>query len=354
MRHRARMLTSALFLTLAAPLLARDKTDVLVMKNGDRMTCEIKGLDGGVLFVSFDYIDGTASVDWSKVAQVVSTQLFLVKTAGGEVYTGTLRAAEKVADQPVKIEVVEEPMHAVETINRAQIVRMVATSDKFWERFSGDVSLGVIYSKGNDSTQYNLSSSTAYVRERWNASASYNSSLSSSTGSSPSTRNAVDFDFQHLMRKENWFYSGLGGFLNSSEQQIRLQSTVGGGVGRYLINSNRATFSLLGGLAWQNTNYESSIPESNNSSLLAGLIYADVRFFQFKKTNFVASAALLPALSEPGRIRFNTNESYYFKFFSNLKWNVSFYGNWDNQPPPNIPGSDYGTSSGLSWTFGLK
>jgi len=24
------------------------------------------------------------------------------------------------------------------------------------------------------------------------------------------------------------------------------------------------------------------------------------------------------------------------KLFSNLKWNVSFYGNWDNQPPPNF------------------
>jgi len=33
---------------------------------------------------------------------------------------------------------------------------------------------------------------------------------------------------------------------------------------------------------------------------------------------------------------------------------VSFYGNWDNQPPPGFSGSDYGSSSGLSWTFGLR
>jgi hypothetical protein len=42
------------------------------------------------------------------------------------------------------------------------------------------------------------------------------------------------------------------------------------------------------------------------------------------------------------------------KLFSNLKWNVSFYGNWDNRPPPNFSGSDYGSSSGLSWTFGNR
>ena len=49
---------------LTTNLFAREKTDVLVMKNGDRMTCQIKGLEAGVLYVSFDYIDGTAQVEW--------------------------------------------------------------------------------------------------------------------------------------------------------------------------------------------------------------------------------------------------------------------------------------------------
>lgn len=53
-------------LLLPAPLFARDKTDVLVMSNGDRLRCEIKGLDAGVLYVSFDYIKGTTQVDWLK------------------------------------------------------------------------------------------------------------------------------------------------------------------------------------------------------------------------------------------------------------------------------------------------
>jgi len=70
--------------------------------------------------------------------------------------------------------------------------------------------------------------------------------------------------------------------------------------------------------------------------------------------SFDATATLLPALSDPGRVRFNTNAAYYVKIFSDLKWNVSFYGNWDNRPPAGFSGSDYGTSSGLSWTFGLK
>src|SRR5215472_3570027 len=29
-----------------------------------------------------------------------------------------------------------------------------------------------------------------------------------------------------------------------------------------------------------------------------------------------------------------------------------WFPNWDNRPPRNLRGSDYGTTSGLTWTFG--
>jgi len=341
-----------IFIFCAATLLhSREKTDVLVMTNGDRMTCEVKGLDAGVLYVSFDYIDGTASVDWSKVASLESNQLFVVKTQAGDVYTGRLKTPETSDNRPVKIQVASPQQE--ETLDHSQIVSMIATSDRFWQRFNGDVGLGVIYSRGNQSTQYSLSSNTAYVRERWTALAGFNSSLSSATGVNASTRNSVNLGARHLLPWNNWFYAGVGAFLQSTEQGISLQSTIGGGVGRYLKNSNRTSISVIVGPAWQNTEYKtSSLAQSQN--LVAALINGEVQFFKFSKTNFTLTAVLLPALSDPGRVRFNTNASYYIKIFSNLKWNVSFYGNWDNRPPAGLSGSDYGTSSGLSWTFGLK
>jgi len=325
----------------------------MIMKNGDRMTCGIKGLDAGVLYVDFDYIDGTASVDWSKVARLESTQLFVVKTEDGSVYQGSLRTPETGAGRPVQIKVVQAPEHET-VLEQSQIIRMIATSDKFWQRFSGALSFGVIYSKGNQSTQYSLGSQTAYIRERWAAQASFNSNLSSSTGTTASTRNSVGFSAMHLLPPKNWFYAGIGGFLQSSTQGIDLQSTLGGGVGRYFKNTNRSSIALAVGGAWQNTNYQQSTFPIKSQNLAAGLIYAEGKFFKFSKTSLNVTASLLPALSDPGRVRFNTNMAYYIKIIGNLRWDVSFYGNWDNQPPPGFSGSDYGTSSGLSWTFGLK
>jgi len=83
-------------------------------------------------------------------------------------------------------------------------------------------------------------------------------------------------------------------------------------------------------------------------------VATEVKLFWFNKTNLNITATAFPALSEPGRIFFNTNAAYYIKITGDLSWNVSFYGNWDNQPPTHLSGSDYGSSSGLTYTFGLK
>ena len=96
-------------LLLAAPLFGRESTDVIVMKNGDHITCEIKGLSGGVLSVWPPYVIQTISVDWSKVARLESKQLFIVKAEDGSVYRGTLNTAETPAGDPMKVQVRETP-----------------------------------------------------------------------------------------------------------------------------------------------------------------------------------------------------------------------------------------------------
>src|SRR5215472_17818549 len=120
MNLQARIL---LLLLLAAPLLARDSTDVIVMKNGDHLTGEIKGLSEGVLYISMQYILGTSQVQWSKVDHIESKQLFLVKTEDGVVYRGTLSTAEAQKGRPMMIEVVEAPEQRVE-LERPKVIQI--------------------------------------------------------------------------------------------------------------------------------------------------------------------------------------------------------------------------------------
>lgn len=323
------------------------------MKNGDRLTCEIKGLTSGSLYVSLDYVDGTISVDWSKVAHLESRQAFIIEDENGSVFTGAI-VMDGAAGRPARIRVVGNAGKD-EEIDATRVVKLGETSESFWQRFSGETNLGIIFSKGNESTQLNFSSLTEYLRERWSAQANYTSSLSASSGVT-STRNQVTLGSMRLLRRDNYFYAGLASFSQISEEKIALQSVLGAGIGRYLQNTNHAKISLLGGLAWVNTEYSQTTASTRRQNLAAALIASDLRLFRFNKTNLRVTTTVLPAISAPdrGRVRIDTNAFYYIKLLRKLSWNFSFYGSWDNQPPTGISGNDYGASSGLTWTYGYK
>lgn len=348
----ARVLVLASVLVVSKKnLYARESTDVVVLNNGDRLTCTIKRLEGGVLFVGLDYADGDVSIDWTKVARINSKQLFIVKTQDGLVITGKLATYIRSDVKRAKVQVAETDEKLV-VIDKTQIVDVRQTSEEFVRRFSGGISLGYAYSKGNNATQYNLGFQTTYQRERWSAQTNVSSNLSANSGAETSTRNAVSLGSYHLLPWDNYFYGGLGNFLQSSVQGIQLQTSLGGGIGRFLKNTNRSRIALLGGMAWQITNYhQTGIPQPTEN-VAAALIALDISLFRFSKTNLKVLADVFPALSDPGRVRFNTNVSYFVKLFGDISWTVTFYGNWDTRPPFHFSGSDYGSTTGLSWDFG--
>jgi putative salt-induced outer membrane protein YdiY len=157
-----------------------------------------------------------------------------------------------------------------------------------------------------------------------------------------------------LLRWNNWFYAGSASFLQSSVQEINPQTTLGGGIGRYLKNTNRSSIYLLGGLGWQNVGYGKNTVAQGTQNTAVGFVATEMKAFKFKKTNLDAPASIIPTISESGRVHFIANAVYYIKVINDLSWNFSFYGSWDTQPPSTLPKSDYGTSSGLSWTFGNR
>ena len=338
---------------VALPLYARDKSDVLVMRNGDRLTCEVKSLDADTLSISLDYAAGTVSIDWGKVDHIESKQLFLVKTQDGLVYSGSLSTPSTLGARPTKIEVLEESSSRV-ALDKTHVIHMEETDLSFWRRFNGQVGMNSIYSKGNQSVQYNLNADAVYPRPRWSAAVSYSSSFSSNTGTSAVTRNESQLTGERLLRWNNWYYAGLLDFLQSSEQGIQLQSTFGGGIGRYLKNTNNTMISVYAGVAWQDIAYHEQLVAAPSQQVTSALIVGKISLFRFDKTNLDVVATILPALSDPGRIHANLNAAYYIKLWSKFTWNISFYGNWDNQPPPGFSSSDYGTSSGITYRFGNR
>ena len=337
---------------LAVPAFGRDKTDILVMRNGDRITCAVKRLESGILEADLDYVEGAIAIDWQKVARLESTATFLFQLQDGSTYAGKVITPELLAGTPIRLEIQQTDAAEPVSVAQAEVVRMTATSVSFLERFNGALTLGSQYAKGNSTTQYNVSSDIAYEETRWSARLRYNSNLSSSTGADTFTRNQVDLTAYRLLSRKNYFYAAGAGYLQSTAQGIQNQITIGLSLGRFLKNTNRVRLTLLGGPGWQRTNYVPSETDRRTEDIGVFLVSTNLDVFQFKKTRLSAVANVIPAVTDVGRIFFKTNFAYYVKLFGKLDWNLSSYGNWDTRPPGQLSGSDYGASTGLSYSFG--
>ncbi len=350
--------TIAVLLSLAVCLshlsFGRAAKDILVMKNGDRITCEVKSLRAGVLEVNLDYVDGTISIDWLRVARLESNYLFLVTLQDGSIYSAKVVGPE-TTDSAVKLAI--QPGDGKETllVDRSKVVGITQTSDSFLQRFSGGINIGATYSKGNTAAQYNFGSDLSYLRSRWGGTLRYNSNLASNSGAETSTRNQLDLGAYRMLSRNNCFLGGIATFLQSSVQGVHLQTNLGAGLGQYLKNTNRFRFWVLGGAGWQRTVYVSSVINQPPQDIGVALISSNLRAFAFKKTRLDITSSFFPALTaQRGRLFYKANASYYIKLYGKIDWNLSFYGNWDTRPPPQFPGSDYGSSTGLSWTFGNR
>ena len=69
------------------------KTDTVVMNNGDRATVEIKKLERGRLEASTDGM-GTLLIEWDDIDHLSSPKRFEVETQTGERYVGSLAATD--------------------------------------------------------------------------------------------------------------------------------------------------------------------------------------------------------------------------------------------------------------------
>jgi hypothetical protein len=336
----------------ANPALAREKSDVIFLKNGDRITGEVKNLTNGALKIDLDYVDGSISLDWLQVARIESKHKFLVELQDGSIYSAYLISPE-TAGSVAKLQIQPEDETPV-NVNATDIVRVTQTSEQLLQRFSGNLSLGSTYTKGNRSTQYNVGSGIQYLEERWGSKLDYNSNLSSSSGATTSTRNQLNLSAYRLLPWKNYFYGGIAGYLQSSAQNIQRQTSIGLVAGRFLTNTNRVRLSLMAGPGWQNTHYLPETETVHTQDIAVATVSGDLQVFSFKKSRLDLSAATAPAITRRGRVFSRVNATYYWKIFGKIDWNFSFYGNWDSQPPEHLAGGDYGSSTGVSYTFGNK
>ncbi len=346
-RSRPRAIAAGLVLFILVPtVFAKRKDDVIVMKNGDRMTGEIKRLEAGQLYFSASYMASDVAVDWNEVERLESKDQFNVYLTNGGAHTGVI---EKVSDADSNFFVQAD----AETVrlDRTDVIVIRPIEDTAWKQMAGSVDYGYNYTGGNNATtQSSLSASTAYRVEKWSTELSGSSVFNGQSEGTSTGRNNLTFTYARKLN-ERWYAGLLSELLNSQQQDLTLRATLGGGLGRVLFRSERTSLALLSGLLFSREKYSSDAGDQPHANNIEALFHLKYTTFRCKKFDWDSSVYAYPSLTDRGRVRMGMQSAIYIELYRNFKWKFSVYENFDSRPPVNAPRNDFGTGTSLGWTF---
>jgi hypothetical protein len=326
---------------------AKNVDDVIVLKNGDRLTGEIKSLQRGELRIKADYMAEAVRVDWTKVDRLESKSTFLILMTDGKLITDVIRLLPKNGSDAGEF-IIGSSKQSIR-VQQLDVIRISPADRKFWKRLEGSVDFGFSFTSGNDQYQTQLAATATYRTGDQSYTASIDSALSGQTQGSSVTRNQVTFDYRKQLN-ERWYVGGLFDALRSDQQSLKLRLSVGGLLGRNIKQTEATRFSVFGGVVGTHENYTQSLgqPKSSNADALTGVDFAT---FRFNKTDITSRFSLFPSVTTPGRMRMQATSDLRIKIVKDLWWGFHVYENFDSKPPVRADKNDLGVSASLGWKF---
>ncbi len=331
-----------LLIFTVVPACARDKTDVVRLKNGDRITCEIKYLMRGMLTVKTNSMS-TVQIKWPDIESIASKHLFTLQDTAGQVFVGSLRPARESGHVSI-----EGPVPASD-LDHLSVVQIRELEASILKRFSGAVDLGYSFTKASSRTQLNLSADLTYLTERYSAQFDYSSTVGTSNGESDVNRQDVSVvGTRYFGRK--WLAFGQMNFDHNLELQLDRRVTFLGGPGYRVQQSNRSMITLIGGAAVSREGYYGQDVQENAE----GALGIDAQFFKLysPKVDITSRFLYFPNFTIWGRQRLEFDGKVRIEVLRDFFVTFTLYDSYDSEPPAvRATGNDYGFSTGVSWSF---
>ncbi len=340
------LLLLALSSIWALPVSAAPKTDTVYFKNGDKLTGEIKSLSRGELSLNTD-ATGTIGIEWERIAAVVSEQNIQIETTSGIRYFGKLATSDEHS------ELIVVTSAGPQTLDAKRVISMQPIDGEGINALDVDISVGYNFAKAGGVAQGNAALNMDWrslIRvESLRFSTTTTDADSGTDGDESSKR--VTLGLQHTrLWKDRWFSNGGLSFDRNDELGLNLRTSISGGGGRYIIQSNTMLWSLDAGL--QISREDLDADEGDVDSLEA-TFRTKFDWFLFHDPEFDWSTMIqiIPSLTESGRVRGEIDTSLKWELIGDLNWGVSLYASFDNQPSETGSTSDYGVNTSLTYEF---
>jgi hypothetical protein len=332
---------AALLAGAPGPALAGPKIDTVILRNGNRITCEIKRFDLARLTLSTDAMD-TVTVHWDHVAQILSPRTFEVETTSGAIYYGALTntTALELGIQQFDGSVRRFPL--------GEVIRLTPIGASLWGRIDGNIDLGFSFTQANVETRWTLNSSATYRSRRYELKGSLSSQLTRGEDTADLSRNTLNLSGSRFIA-DRWFTLGIVQLQQNEELSLDLRALGGGGIGRYFSQTNRQRISGVLGVAFTRERFSGEPAASSIEGVLGGTL----DFFSPKNSDFSFTNSVVSfyKLGSPARARLELQSAFRYEFFKDVYWSVNGFESFDSRPPPNEKGNDAGLNIALGWSF---
>jgi hypothetical protein len=337
-----------------SPALARDKTDVVWLANGDRVTGEIKQLEHGILRISTDSM-GEVRIEWDNVKRVKSRFTFQFENTDGERIVGMIE--DSVDQKNIRLAGYERSA----SFAHENVIRISQMEDSFWSRVKGSANFGYSFTKASDIAQLNVGVRATH-RTAVRAFTVDSNLITTEDQEGVSTQNSSASLTMTRYRKNRWFSSYLLGFESNDELGLKLRSSLGGGIGRFLIQTNLTELSLLGGLVGTAETFSEgdisnpiaieNVTSKENLEGLIGLEYSKY-IFDDPTVDLSLRLSVYPSITESGRVRAQFDANIRRELISDLYWDLTFTDSYDSDPVSSgaASTSDYSVTTSLGWSF---
>ena len=342
-----RFVFTCLFLLLG-PFQAIADTDVVVFDNGDRLTGEIKSLERGKLRFKTDATD-TISIEWDDVAFLSSDHNIQVELYDGRRYLGHLQLSADMKKISVK------QGSAVLELAASDVVVMTPIEEQGLDRLDGDVTAGYNFTKADGVEQFTFGLDMEWRGEERSVGFALNSTTSNTDGSDSSQRHNATLDYKRYW-PNRWLVSGFLSADRNDELGLDLRTSIGGGGGRILGQSNSYRVLVESGLQFSRENLsvaEDGTDEPDKDTVEA-YFSLDWDWYRFDSPELDLSTSLdiIPNLTETGRVRAEFDISLRWEIIHDLFWQISVYDSYDSDPATDgAEQNDYGISTSLGFDF---
>lgn len=309
-------------ISLQSTLLAGSKTDTIYFQGGSRIRGEVKSLVNDLLTLSTDEA-GTINIEWTEVDSVHFSHMMRIVLENGDMAFGLILPAG-VEKECIIWRSEGDPMQVA--LNR--IVAISPIEERFIERLSGSVSSGFSYTKASEVMQINLNGSLQYLSKKNLIKLSYDGLITQDPVSGTHQRQNGGFSFYRRLAKK-WFLTAQLMAESNSELQLDLRTSFGIGPGRKIIHTNSTDLHVMAGIL---TNREKSSELAQNN--LEGIAEISYSVYIYKQPEVILDlrSNFMPSMTNPGRIRSETDSSLKWEIFSDFYLRWTFYYSFDSEP----------------------